>query len=50
MWGYAAAITFLDTQIGRLLDVMDEMNMWQNTTIILTSDHGIHNGEKGIWY
>ena len=49
MWGYCAAITFLDTQLGRLLDVVDELSLWNNLTIILTSDHGIHNGEKGLW-
>ena len=49
MWGYAAAITFLDTQLGRLLDTIDELQLWDNLTVVLTSDHGIHNGEKGIW-
>merc|ERR1711871_95204 len=24
-------------------------NLWENTTVILTADHGMHNGEKGIW-
>lgn len=49
MIGYAAAVSFLDAQIGRLLDTIDELNLWNNITIILTSDHGMHNGEKGIW-
>lgn len=49
MIGYAAAITFLDAQLGRLLDVIDELELWSNLTIVLTSDHGMHNGEKGIW-
>jgi iduronate 2-sulfatase len=49
MVGYAAAVSFLDVQIGRLLDTIDELNMWDNITIVLTSDHGMHNGEKGIW-
>jgi len=48
-WGYAAAVTFLDAQIGRLLDMIDELELWQNITIVLTSDHGMHNGEKGMW-
>lgn len=39
-WGYAAAVTFLDAQLGRLLDVIDELDMWSNITIVLTSDHG----------
>ena len=49
MIGYCSAITFLDTQVGRLLDYMDSHNLWHNTTIVLTADHGMHNGEKGIW-
>lgn len=39
-WGYAAAVTFLDAQVGRLLDVIDELELWNNITIVLTSDHG----------
>lgn len=49
MMGYSAGISYLDTQLGRLLDVLDELNLWHNTTVVLTSDHGMHNGEKGIW-
>lgn len=40
-WGYAAAVTFLDAQIGRLLDTLDELDLWRDTTIVLTSDHGM---------
>lgn len=50
MIGYAAAITFLDVQLGRILDVVDELRLWNNVTIILSADHGMHNGEKGMWY
>jgi iduronate 2-sulfatase len=49
MWSYSASITFLDAQIGRVLDAIEELNLWNNVTIVLTSDHGMHNGEKGIW-
>ncbi|KAJ1416775.1 alkaline-phosphatase-like protein [Ochromonadaceae sp. CCMP2298] len=49
MMGYSAAITYLDDQLGRILDLLDELHLWDNTTVILTSDHGMHNGEKGIW-
>ena len=42
-------ISFLDAQIGRILDTLDELKLWDSTTIVLTSDHGMHNGEKGIW-
>ena len=46
---YSAGISFLDAQLGRILDVMDNKNLWDTTTVILTSDHGMHNGEKGMW-
>ena len=49
MWGYAALITFVDKQLGRVLDAIDELELWGNLTVVLTSDHGMHNGEKGIW-
>lgn len=47
--GYIAGISYLDTQVGRLLDFMDQNNLWDTTTVVLSSDHGMHNGEKNIW-
>jgi arylsulfatase A-like enzyme len=35
---------------GRILDAIDELELWSNLTVVLTSDHGMHLGEKGIWY
>lgn len=49
MRGYAAAVSYVDRMLGRLLDFMDKHELWDNTTIVLTADHGMHNGEKGIW-
>jgi iduronate 2-sulfatase len=49
MWGYAALITFVDKQLGRVLDAIDQLELWGNLTVVLTADHGMHNGEKGIW-
>jgi len=49
MQGYAAAVSFADAQLGRVLDAMDELDLWKNTTVVLTADHGMHNGEKAIW-
>lgn len=49
MKGYAAAISFLDDLLGLLLDKVDRLDLWSNLTVVLTSDHGMHNGEKGMW-
>ncbi len=47
--GYLAAITFADTQFGRLLDALDQSRYANDTIIILWSDHGWHLGEKLHW-
>jgi arylsulfatase A-like enzyme len=47
--GYLAAITFCDTQIGRLLDVFEKSPYRNNTIVVLWSDHGWHHGEKSHW-
>ena len=49
MQGYAAAVSFADAQLGRILDKLDELDLWKNVTVVLTADHGMHNGEKAIW-
>lgn len=47
--GYLATISFLDDQIGRLLDGLDNSPRKDNTVIVLWSDHGWHLGEKQHW-
>ena len=49
MWGYLSAITFLDAQLGRVLDGLEETGAMKDTVIVFTSDHGMHVGEKGMW-
>jgi iduronate 2-sulfatase len=46
MQGYAAAVSFVDAQVGRLLDVVDELQLWDKLSVVLTSDHGMHNGNS----
>ncbi len=46
---YYASISFMDTQVGRLIDTMDRLGLDKNTIIVFTSDHGYHNGEHGLW-
>ncbi len=46
---YLACVTFVDRQIGRLVDTLDASAHADNTWIILWSDHGWHLGEKEHW-
>jgi arylsulfatase A-like enzyme len=44
---YAAMVMLVDRWLGRLLDTLDEYNLWDDTMVILTSDHGTFNGDHG---
>ena len=45
---YLASVTFVDSQVGRLLDALEASGHADNTVIVLWSDHGWHLGEKLI--
>ena len=46
---YAATLTMADAWLGKLFDKMDELGMWEDTAVILTTDHGHLLGEHGYW-
>lgn len=46
---YLACVTYVDHEIGRLLEALDNSPLSDNTVIILWSDHGWHLGEKQHW-
>lgn len=46
---YAALVSMCDKSLGRLLDTMDRYNMWEDTLLLVNTDHGFLLGEHGWW-
>lgn len=47
--GYYACVSFIDTQIGKLLDELEKTGLADNTIVVVWGDHGWHLGDHTIW-
>ena len=47
--GYAACVSYVDAQIGRLLDELETLGVRENTIVVVWSDHGYKLGDFGAW-
>ncbi len=46
---YCAGASFMDAQLGRVLDALDKNKLWEKTLVIFVGDHGYHTGERQWW-
>lgn len=47
--GYHASISFIDAQVGKVMQTLEELDLRKNTMVIFMSDHGYKIGEYGAW-
>ena len=46
---YYACVSFVDDNIGRVLDTLDREGLAKNTIVVFLGDHGFHLGDHGFW-
>lgn len=47
--GYYACVSYIDAQIGLVLDELERLGLAENTIVVILGDHGWHLGEHGFW-
>ena len=47
--GYYACVSYIDAQVGRLMETLEASGLLETTVICLWGDHGFHLGEQGLW-
>lgn len=47
--GYYASLSYMDAQVGRVLNELDRLKLSENTIVVLWGDHGYHLGDHGMW-
>ena len=47
---YLASVHSVDRNVGRVLDLLDELQLAENTVVIYSSDHGYNMGHNGMWH
>ncbi len=47
--GYCACVSYVDAQIGKVLDELERLGLKENTIVVVWGDHGWHLGDHGIW-
>lgn len=49
MHGYYACVSYIDAQMGKVMQTLEELDLRENTIVVLMSDHGWKLGEYGAW-
>lgn len=47
--GYYASTSFVDAQVGKVIDELNQLGLSDNTIVVLWGDHGFHLGDLGVW-